>query len=123
MAAIAQLGENVTVGFNGVTYADFIVDDASEAIIGDIEEIRDADNATETKLISNKGRRYTITGVVKNAGGLDAEIDALRLIEKGSLITVNSVDCMVEECEISFTRTATKATINFIAEDSMIASY
>ena len=36
MAAITQIGQAVDVGFNGIVYSDFVMEDASEALVGDI---------------------------------------------------------------------------------------
>jgi len=109
--AITQKGGVVDVAFNGVVYSDFQMDDSSEAITGDIDEIRDDNNDMVTKLISNKGHRYRLTGVVKAAG---TELSTLQAIVKGDTLSVNSVSCMVEEIEISFSRLATRATITVI---------
>jgi len=114
MAAIAQIGTNVTVGFNGITYTNFIMDDSGESLTADIEEIRDADNATGTKLISNKGKRYTLTGTLKSA-----QIATIRAWDKGTTLSVNSVNCMIEDVEISNSRVGTKVTVTVIKEASM----
>jgi len=111
MAAITQLGTAVTVGFNGRVYADFVMEDSSEATIGDIEEIRDADNDQATKLISAKGHRVRVTGVIKAAG---TELATLAALTVGSTVSINSINHMVESVEISFTRTAARATITAV---------
>ena len=90
------------------------MDDSSGAITGDIEEIRNDDNDMVTKLISNKGHRYRLTGVVKNVNSDDAELTTLRAIVKGDTLAVNSVNCMVEDIEISYSRLAARATITVI---------
>ena len=111
MAAIVQLGQAVDVGFNGVTYTDFVMEDAGESTIGDIEEIRDADNDQATKLISAKGHRYRLTGVVKADG---TELATLQALVVGSTLTVNAVAMMVESVEINYSRLATRATITVV---------
>ena len=116
MAAITQLGQSVVVGFNGRTYSDFVMDDATETTIGDIEEIRDADNDQATKLISAKGHRYRVTGAVKNDG---SELTTLEAIVVGDTVTIDSISCMVESVEFSFSRTAARVTIT--AVDDAIA--
>ena len=111
MAAITQLGQSVVVGFDGRTYTDFVMEDASEAIIGDIEEIRDADNDQATKLISAKGHRFRVSGAVKNDGTEMATLEALVV---GSTVSINSISCMVEAVEFSFTRTACRVSITAV---------
>ena len=93
--AITQVGSEVTVAFNGITYTGFQMEDSSGAITGDIDEIRNDDNDMVTKLISNKGHRYRLTGVVKNVASDDAELTALRAIVKGATLAVNGTNCMV----------------------------
>ena len=109
--AITQVGQAVEVAFNGVVYTDFQMEDSGEVITGDIDEIRSDDNDMVTKLISNKGHRYRLTGVIKADG---TELVTLQAIVKGATLTVNSVACMVEEIDISFSRLATRATITVI---------
>jgi len=109
--SITQKGQAVVVAFNNVTYTDFQMEDSSEAITGDIDEIRDDNNDMATKLISNKGHRYRLTGVIKNDG---TELTDLRAIVKGDTLTVNGTACMVEDAEISFSRLAARATITVI---------
>ena len=112
--AITQVGSQVTVSFNNITYSDFQMEDSSGAITGDIDEIRNDDNDMVTKLITNKGHRYRLTGVVKDVNNDSAELTALRAIVKGSTLAVNGTSCMVEDIEISYNRLATRATITVI---------
>ena len=109
--AITQVGQAVVVAFNGVTYSDFQMEDSGEVITGDIDEIRDDDNDMATKLISNKGNRMRLTGVIKNDG---TELTTLRAIVKGDTLSVNSISCMVEDVDIAFSRLAARATITVI---------
>lgn len=109
--AITQKGSAVVVAFNSVTYSDFQMDDSSEAIIGDIDEIRNDDNDMATKLISNKGHRYKLTGVIKAAG---SELATLKGLVKGDALTVDGTACMVEDVEISYSRLAARATITVV---------
>lgn len=113
MAAIAQLGTTVEVGFGSITNPNFVMEDSSEAIIGDIEEIRDANNDQATKLISARGHRYRLSGVILNSGN-NAERDAVRALVVGGTVSVNGTNCMVEAVEISYTRTAMKASITAV---------
>jgi len=109
--AITQVGTSVVVAFNGVTYADFQMEDSGEVITGDIDEIRDDSNDMATKLISNKGHRYRLTGVILAAG---TELATLQALVKGDTLVVDGASCMVEEIDISFSRLAARATITVI---------
>lgn len=111
--AITIIGGQVDVAFNGVTYSGFQMDESSETITGDIEEIRDDNNDMVTKLVSNKGHRYRLTGVVKATG---TELTTLQGLVKGDVLTVNGANCMIEEIEINFSRLATRATITVLSD-------
>jgi len=99
--AIAQKGTLVEIGFQGVTYAGFRLDDSSEKPTAELGFIADDNDNDATMLISDVGREYTINGIIKAAG---TELATLRTMAIGDFITINSVVCMVDAVDLKFQR-------------------
>ena len=108
--AIAQKGQLVLVGFNGVTYEDFIMDSGGEKPVGDLAYIADDNDNDATQLFSDDGTEFTLSGVIKNVA--EDELANLRLLEIGSDITVNSIACIVTAVDLSFQRLEASGTIS-----------
>lgn len=111
---MVQKGTSVVVGMNSLTYGTCLMQTASEERTDEIKEIRGANNAVVTKLISNPGKRYTVEGVL-----LSADLTAARALKRGDAVSINSVSCMVEDVKIGVGLEEAKVTITAIKEDSM----
>jgi len=111
---MVQQGTTVVVGFNDLTYGTCLMVTCGEEPTGEIKDIKGANNATVTKLISNPGKRYTVEGIL-----LSADLTAARALKKGSSVTINAVVCMVEDVKIAVGTEEAKVTITAIKEDSM----
>jgi hypothetical protein len=107
---IAQKGQKVLVGFNGVTYTGFIMDSSGEKPVGDLGYIPDDNDNDATQIFSDDGTEFTIAGVIKNVS--TEELANLRLIEIGSDLTVNSIACIVTDANLSFQRLDATGTIS-----------
>lgn len=118
---LVQFGTAVVTGFNGNTNTNLIMQAATEDMgDGTINEIPGEQGATVTKIITNPHYRVRLTGVIKNAG---TELTTLRALKKGSTLSVNSVNCMVNEpVSIEYGAQESRCTITVIKEDAMTYS-
>lgn len=111
---LVQLGTSVVVGLNGRTYGTLIPISGSEEPLADVKEIKGAQGATVTKLITNPGYRVTVKGVM-----LSADLTALEAINVGSTVSLDGVNLMLESLTMEFTAEDAIATIVGRKEDSM----
>ena len=111
---MVQKGTTVVVGFNGRTFGTCLMEVASEEQVGEIKEIRGANNAAATKLISNPARRVTVEGIL-----LSGDLTTVEALKRGDVASIDGISCMVEEVKISFNREEAKVSITAIKEDSM----
>jgi hypothetical protein len=111
---MVQKGTTVVVGFNGVTFGTWIMEDSSEAPGADIKEIRGANNSVVTKLISNPHVTYELTGII-----LSADLTTARAALIGGTVSVNSVSCMIQSLKLSYNREDAKCTMTVIKEAGM----
>jgi hypothetical protein len=114
---MVQLGTEVVVGFNGLTYGTCIMETASQEASGDEKEIRGPNNSVLTVLESNPGEQYTVEGIL-----LAADLTAARALIKGSTVSINSVNCRVMTRSIGVGREEAKVTITAIKEAGMTYS-
>jgi hypothetical protein len=115
MAAIAQKGTLVIVGFAGHTYAGLSMEQVSKEQTGTQKTILDQNNEPVTILISDLGRRYTVRGIVLAADWVEPEV--------GDTITLNSVAARVESISTEEAGEESRVSMTVISEDSMAASY
>lgn len=113
MAAAVQKGTTLIVGIGAYTLTGYIVEEVGVKPIADVEDIRDEDNASKTKIITNPGSEITIAVI---AVGTTTSLDSLGI---GSTITVNSITYMVTDVDPKRSRGAMKGTIKAIKEASM----
>lgn len=113
-AGDAVVKGSCVIGYNGRTYGTLLQVDSSEEPIGDIKEIRGAQNAVVAKIITNPGKKYKVSGVL-----LSADLTAIASMKKGDTVSINSVSAMVESASLEFSGTEAKATIEAVKEDSM----
>ena len=112
MTAPVQKGTAMNIGCGGYTYTGWVVEEAGLEPTAEIEVIKDEDNATQTKILSDPGVRVTISCIGEGSSTLEA-------VKKGDAITVNSVSMMVEEARQTRTRGVIKATLTLVKEASM----
>ena len=112
--AVVQKGTAVVVGFNGVTFGTWIMDEAGEEPQADVEEIRDANNANVTILVSNPRKQYDVSGII-----LSADLTTARAALIGGTVSINSVSCRILSLKLSFGRLAAKCQITAVKESSM----
>lgn len=113
--AVEQLGTQRLIGFDGKTVTGYQTDTVDLEIIGDIDEVRNGDNETATKFISNKGKRFSTTLIVNS--GTDPDT-----VQKGDTITIDGANYMVEEWRVSYVRLAARVSATLVKEDSMTYS-
>lgn len=104
--ALVQKGTGVVVGFSGVTYTNFIMQDAGEKTQADKDEILDESGDTVTYLFTDKTQLFTLTGVIK--GTFLATVQGLI---PGGTLTVNSVVCIINDVDIKVSAKQTECTI------------
>ncbi len=116
MAVIEQIGTTALIGIGSNTYdaTNVIVETADIEDIADITEIRDEDNAVCTKLISNRGKRISLSCVALASADLT--------IRKGETITIDSMNMMVEDFKLQRVRENAKISVVGILEDNMTYS-
>lgn len=100
------------IGFKGNTYTGYFMDTVGHEDTGDIAEVRDENDATATKIISNPGTRLKVAMIAKDAA-------TPLVINKGDGVEINSVTYMVEDRNISYSRGATRVEMTVIKEGSM----
>lgn len=118
---LVQKGTSVTVGFGSNTNANLIMQAVGESVgEADMKEIAGEQGAAITNLFTNPRKRIRLTGVLLDTGGLAAEIKAVRDLIVGSTISINSVNCMVDETPvIEFGAEEARVSIVAVKEDSM----
>ena len=118
---LVQKGTSVTVGFGSNTNANLIMQAVGESVgEADMKEIAGEQAAAVTNLFTNPRKRIRLTGVLLDTGGLAAEIKAVRDLIVGSTISINSVNCMVDESPvIEFGAEEARVSIVAVKEDSM----
>lgn len=114
---LVQKGTTCVVGYNGVTYATLLNVESSITPDADITPITGPQSAVVTKIITNPRKIYKVSGIC-----LSADQSALEAMAKGATISIDSVSCMLEDLELSYSAGAMKATITAVKEDSMTYS-
>lgn len=110
--ATTQKGEQLDIGIGGYTYTGYIVEDVTITPTAEIDVIKDEDNATVTKLISDPGETLNINCIIKNGSSVNFDI--------GDSITINGTTYMLDTgSSVSRSRGAARLTLSLIKEDSM----
>jgi hypothetical protein len=104
--ALVQKGTSVVVGFNGVTYTNFIMQDAGEKLSADKDEILDESGDTATYLFTDKIKMLTLTGVVKGT-----TLATVQGLIPGGTITVNTVAYIITDVDLKVSAKQVEATI------------
>jgi hypothetical protein len=113
MAATAQVGTTLKIGFGTSVYTGYIMEEHTVEATGEQTVIKDEDAATVTILVSDLGQRRSFTAIIKNVGG------SLTPPVQGADITINSVVYRVESSNVKQTRGASMLTVSCIKEASM----
>lgn len=111
---LVQKGVTVVVGYNGRTVGTWIMQGSGESPDADIKEIRGPQNSVVTKIITNPRKTYKADGVL-----LSADLTTMAAAKKGDTVSINSVNCMLESLDISFSAEDARATLTAVKEDSM----
>lgn len=110
MATPSVIGTQVSIGFAGATYSGTIREDSSHQPTGDIEFIRNEDNQEATAIISNLGKRITVSFIC------GAELPTPKV---GDTVTLDGVAMLCESADIRHSRTATRGTITGYKPDGL----
>lgn len=116
MASPVQKGTSVELGFGSWTVAATQMESVEAEQTGDIDEIRDDDNAMATKIITNRGVRRTFTFKCKTTSSILSTLDGY---VRGDTFTVNSIGHMIDSIRIRRSRLAVEVTITGVKEASM----
>lgn len=121
MAAIVQVGTTLKIGFGSFAYAGYVAQSVSEETTGEIKVIKDANNATMTKLIEDKGFRLTLKLLILDSGG------SITPPAKGTTVTLippkgTSTSYMCEASSVDFTAEESTLNLTLVDEDSMTYS-
>lgn len=121
MAAITQLGTALKIGYGSFAYTGYVAQGFTHETTGEIKELKNADNATFTKLVENLGNRYTLKLLILDATG------SITPPARGATVTITtpqnaSTDCMCESSSIEFTAEESMLTLTLVKEASMTYS-
>jgi hypothetical protein len=116
---LVQKGTAVSVGFQGNTNTNLIMQAFSRNPLGNMKEIAGEQGATVTEIYTNPGHKLQLQGVVKNAA---TEYATLVALIKGSPLTINSIAYRVDDVSLSGSAEETRATIDVTKLDSMTHS-
>lgn len=112
MAAIAQIGTELKIGFGTNVYTGYIMEDFGTESTGVQDVILDEDAATTTILVSDLGARINFTAIIKSTGSLTPPA-------QGADITINSIVYRVESASVKQSRKASMLTVTAIKEESI----
>lgn len=113
MAATAQVGAELKIGFGTNVYTGYIMEDFNTESTGEQAIVKDENNATGTVLVSDLGTRKSFTAIIKETGG------SLTAPLQGATVTINSVNYRTESASVKQTRGASMLTWTGIKEASM----
>ena len=118
---LVQKGTSVTVGFNGDTNTNLVMQAVAETLgEADMKSIASVQGADITNIFTNPRKRIRLSGVLLNAASNDAELKAVRDWIIGTTLSVNSVNCMIIESPvIEQSAEEMRVTVTVIKEDSM----
>ncbi len=122
MAAPTQVGVEFKLGFNGLAYVGYQVEDWSESTDADEEIIKDSDGGTMTIITYDPKEMTSGNFLIKSTGSIEAPA-------KNSLLSIQgpndsaAVKRRVASASVAFTRGAAKLSVSLIREDSMASTY
>ena len=111
---LVQKGTSVVVGFNGVTFGTWIMQDSGEEPMADVKEIRGPQKATVTKLVTNPRKQYNVSGVI-----LSADLTTARAALICGTVSINSVSCCIVSLKLTYNAQDARCDMTAVKEDSM----
>jgi hypothetical protein len=122
VAAPVQKGEVLKVGFGSFAYTGYIPEDGLKwKKPGDVEAVKDENNATITKIITDPRDEFEMSLIIKNTSG------SITPPITGATVTItnpagSSVACMCADADVTLARSYAKLTLSLVKEDSMTYS-
>ncbi len=122
VAAPVQKGEVLKVGFGSFAYAGYIPEDGLKwKKPGDVEAVKDENNATITKIITDPRDEFEMSLIIKNTSG------SITPPITGAAVTItnpagSSVTAMCVDADVTLARSYAKLTLSLVKEDSMTYS-
>jgi hypothetical protein len=115
MAAPSQTGDSMIVGIGDYTYTGHIVEEYGKTPTAEVEKIKNEDNETKTRIVSDPGDEISLRVLAK----ADSTIESLDI---GDTITINTVGYFVDDVQVRRSRGVLAADIRASKEDSMTYS-
>lgn len=112
MAATAQIGTTLKIGFNSYVYSGYIMEGVSLEPTGEQKIIKGEDNETQTILVSDLGTQISFTAIITGTGSLTPPA-------KGSIVTINTVKYRCESSSVQMSREEARLQFTGIKEASM----
>ena len=113
MAAIAQKGTSLIIGFNNYVYTGYFMQDVDLEPTGEQDVVKDEDNATTTVLVSDLGTQISFNAIIKTTSG------SIVPPALGSSVTINSVVYRTLSSSVKLTAKAAMLSYTGIKEASM----
>ncbi len=120
MAAILK-GTTIKISFGSFSYVGYVPEDVTLSYPnGNVEVIKDADGATQTKVLMDPATKVDLTVVILTAGSITPPIvgATVGLIPPSGTLT----SFYVESADAKFSAGATRLTMSLIKEGSMTYS-
>ncbi len=111
---LVQKGTSVVVGYNNITFGTWIMQSAGEEPLADVKEIKGAQGATVTAIVTNPRKQLTLTGVI-----LTDDLTAARLALIAGSVTVNAVAYRIVSLKLDFIAEDARCTMVVMKESSM----
>ena len=120
MAAPTQKGTALKVGFGSFAYTGYLPEDGLSWAKPLLNEtiVKDEDNLTITKILSDPANVFNMTLIIKNVGGSitpPAKGDPITITDPGGATLV----CMTVDANVAFARDQSRLKLSLIKEDSM----
>lgn len=125
MAAIVQKGTACKIGYGGITWTGYVLQNASIEGTGTQKELFDTDNATMTVLVENLGLRYSLEVMILNTVNLvnlPAQGDTFTLttdFDMGTTPASAELKLRIESISIALTAEEARLSLTVIKEVSM----
>lgn len=108
MAPVAKGSFTPVVGLGGMLFSNCIVEDAELDDLAEVDIIRDEDNTTVARIYYDPGVGGRMNLLVGSSG-----LSAVNALNKGDVVTIDSVAYYVDEVKRTRSRNTMKASISF----------